>query len=376
MACPACGADLSDAAFTGVMRRQVFEAAPAPPPVVTEYQVVARQCPGCETVTEGMTPAQVTSLVQYGPGVHARAALAVCAHHLPVARATKLMAAFTGVNVSAGFVAGVRGKAAQLGPFTDRVRALLRAAGVLYADETPARAAGGLRYVHVACTEFLTAMHTGGRSAEDIDGGGVLPGYQGTIVRDGYVGYHHLSDAVHAWCGAHGLRDLKGLYEFDPDGQVWARSMADLLIRANKQATAARAAGQPRLSDAQLAEITAWYRGAVAKGITDNQARRAKTGRDGLRLARRFRDHQDMILRFATDLTVAFTSNQAERDVRPVKVQQRTSGGCWRTLQGLADFAIVQSYLSTAAKWGIDPLDALTQLFTDGPWLPAAIHPG
>ena len=75
-----------------------------------------------------------------------------------------------------------------------------------------------------------------------------------------------------------------------------------------------------------------------------------------------------MILRFATDLAVGFTSNQAERDVRPVKVQQRTSGGTWRTLLGLADFAIVQSYLSTAAKWGIDALDALTRLFTDGPW--------
>ena len=48
----------------------------------------------------------------------------------------------------------------------------------------------------------------------------------------------------------------------------------------------------------------------------------------------------------------------------------------WRTLDGLADFAIVQSYLSTAAKWGIDALDTLTQLFTDGPWLPTAIRPG
>jgi hypothetical protein len=47
-----------------------------------------------------------------------------------------------------------------------------------------------------------------------------------------------------------------------------------------------------------------------------------------------------------------FTSNQAERDVRPVKVQQRSSGGTWRTLDGLADFAITQSYLSTARKWG------------------------
>jgi transposase len=165
----------------------------------------------------------------------------------------------------------------------------------------------------------------------------------------------------------HGLRDLKDLYQFDPAGQLWARSMAGLLISANAAATAARAARQARLAGDQLAEITACYRGAVAKGITDNQGKRSKTARDGLRLARRFRDHQDMILRFTTDLAVGFTSNQAERDVRPVKVQQRSSGGCWRTLDGLADFAIVQSYLSTAAKWGIDALDALTQLFTTGP---------
>ncbi len=377
VACGACGADLSGASVTGVAKRQVFEAAPAPPPVVTEYRVVARSCPACGAVTGGVAPEGVTSLVQYGPGVHARAALAVCAHYLPVARGAGLMAAYTGVNVSAGFMAGVRGKAAsRLGPFMDRARELLRQAGVLYADETPARAAGGLHYVHIACTEFLTALHTGDRTKEAIDAGAVLPGYTGTIVRDGYAGYEHLTSALHAWCGAHGLRDLAGLYRFDPDGQVWARSMADLLIWANKQATAARAAGQASLSGSQLAEIRSWYRGAVAKGISDNQHRRSQTAKDGLRLARRFRDHQDMILRFATDLTAGFTSNEAERGVRPVKVQQRTSGGCWRTLQGLADFAVVQSYLSTAAKWGIDALDALTQLFTTGPWLPAAIRPG
>jgi transposase len=82
-----------------------------------------------------------------------------------------------------------------------------------------------------------------------------------------------------------------------------------------------------------------------------------------------------MILRFATDLAVGFTSNQAERHVRPVKVQQHTSGDCWRTLDGLADFAIGQSYLSTAAKWGLSKLDALRQLFTSGPWLPPATAP-
>jgi transposase len=58
-----------------------------------------------------------------------------------------------------------------------------------------------------------------------------------------------------------------------------------------------------------------------------------------------------------------------------VKIQQRTSGGAWRTLAGIADFAIVQSYLSTATKWGLDSLDVLTQLFTTGAWLPPAAEP-
>ena len=73
-----------------------------------------------------------------------------------------------------------------------------------------------------------------------------------------------------------------------------------------------------------------------------------------------------MILRFVVDLTVPFTNNQAERDLRPVKIQQRTSGGTWRTLVGLADFAVVASYLSTARKWGVDSYDAFTRLFTNG----------
>jgi transposase len=182
--------------------------------------------------------------------------------------------------------------------------------------------------------EFLTAMHTGGRSADDIDAGGILPGYAGTIVRDGYAGYQHLADALHACCGAHGLRDLRELYRWDPDGQLWARSMADLLIHANAAATAARAAGNACLDEAALAEIGAWYRGAVAKGITDNQRRRTKSGKDGLRLARRFRDHQDMILRFTTNLAVGFTSNQAERDVRPSRCKCAPPAAAGALLKG------------------------------------------
>ena len=230
-ACGCCGHDLADVPAAWLQKRQVFEAAPPPPPVVTEYQVAAKECPACGETSIGLAPAGVTGRVQYGPRVHASTALATCANYLPVARAAKLVAALTGVSVSAGFTATIRGKAAaRLGPFMDQVRELLHAAGVLYADETPARAAGHLHYVHVACTEFLTAMHTGDRAKGAIDAGGVLPGYAGTIVRDGYKGYEHLTDALHAWCGAHGVRDLAGLHRFDPDGQLWAGSGCDFSV--------------------------------------------------------------------------------------------------------------------------------------------------
>jgi transposase len=110
-------------------------------------------------------------------------------------------------------------------------------------------------------------------------------------------------------------------------------------------------------------------------GLTANLYRRTATAKDARRLARRFRIFEDLILRFATrpDLDI-FTNNQAERTIRPVKVQQRGSGGAWRTLDGLADFAIVESYLSTAAKWGITKLDALRDLFNGHAWKPPGLE--
>jgi transposase len=260
--------------------------------------------------------------------------------------------------------------------FTGRVRELLKAAAAVHADETPARAAGGTRYVHLACTRYLTCMHTGDRSAEAIDASGVLPGYAGVIVRDGYAGYGHLTSALHAWCGVRLLRDLKGLYDFGPSQQEWASQLASLLTGARDAAGAARLAGQSVLDAAVLDDLVTRYRALAAAGLEANLYRRTATAKDARRLARRFRSFEDMILRFATrpDLDI-FSSNEAERTIRPAKVQQRGSGGCWRTLTGLAEFALVQSYLSTAAKWGISKLDALRGLFNGQPWLPPSLEP-
>jgi transposase len=375
--CGRCGRDLTGEPAARTERRQRWDITPPPPPYITEYRKITKVCPCCQAASAGQVPADVTSRVVYGPETRAHAANLVSGHHVPVVRAALLLRQMAGIRVSAGWMAAIRGRAtAALAPFMDHVAALLRTAPALNADETPARAAKSLAYVHVACTRYLTHLHVAGRSAEDIDAGGVLPGYAGVLMRDGYAGYSHLTGALHAWCGAHLLRDLKDIYDFEPTQQGWAPAMADLLVQANGHASQARAAGQDRLDADVLAGLLDRYRALAADGLQDNQRRHTRAARDARRVARRFRDYEDLILRFVTDLAVTdFTNNEAERSVRPVKVQQRSSGGCWRTLEGLAEFAIVQSYLSTAAKWGIDALDALRQLFATGPWLPPALTP-
>jgi transposase len=148
------------------------------------------------------------------------------------------------------------------------------------------------------------------------------------------------------------LRDLKGLYDFEPGRQDWASQMARLLLVARDAAAAARHADRSALETATLDDLVTRYRELAASGLAANLYRRTATAKAARRIARRFLSFEDLILRFVThpDLDI-FTNNEAERTIRPAKVQQRSSGGCWRTFRGLADFAMIQSYLSAAAKW-------------------------
>ena len=382
--CGGCAQSLAEGVESGRERRQVVDVRPAPAPEITEYQRVSKTCSCCGQTTTpdwetGDERAEVVaapgSPVRIGPQTLARSVLLTCGHHLPVGRSRALLEALTGIDVSTGLLAGVRSRAARKleKTFLPYLRELLSGAPVLHADETTGRAAGSLSYVHVACTQYLTLMHVGGRSADDIDAGEVLPRFTGILIRDGYSGYAHLP-AVHAWCGAHLLRDLRSISDADPDAQLWALAMADTLLAAHHDANQARARGAEALDEAVLARIRNHYHGALARGRADNQGKRSTLAAQARTLIARFTRFEDMILRFATDL-VPFTNNEAERAARPVKVQQRTSGGAWRTLQGLIDFAIVQSYLDTATKWGLDKLDALQKLFTTGAWLPPALTP-
>jgi transposase len=85
-----------------------------------------------------------------------------------------------------------------------------------------------------------------------------------------------------------------------------------------------------------------------------------KARRTGHNLLLRFADRREDVLRFLADPNVPFTNNQAERDRRMIKVKQNISG-CFRSLDGALDFAIIRSFISTAKKQGWNIIQALTQ---------------
>ncbi|MCP5197237.1 MAG: transposase [Gammaproteobacteria bacterium] len=83
----------------------------------------------------------------------------------------------------------------------------------------------------------------------------------------------------------------------------------------------------------------------------------------GRNLLDRLRTHQDGVLAFALDARVPFTNNQAERDLRPVKVKLKVSGG-FSTVEGAGAYARLQAIISTFRKQGEGVFARLRELFS------------
>jgi transposase len=269
---------------------------------------------------------------------------------------------------------------AGLGGFVERVRERLTRSQVAHFDETGARVAGRLHWVHSASTPLLSlfVVHPK-RGVAAMDAAGVLPGFQGVAVHDCWSPYWRYQGATHALCAAHLLRELEAAAELP--GQGWAAELAEWFTIACSQAAAARDAGAERLQTTILAGLCDRYDHILAAGRAANPVPSRPPGRQRRRrrspaacLLERLEAHRDEVLRFIEDLRVPPTNNLAERDIRMVKLQQKISG-CWRTLDGAQAFLTVRSYISTARKHGLNPLAALRRLFQSDPWLPAPAPP-
>jgi transposase len=75
----------------------------------------------------------------------------------------------------------------------------------------------------------------------------------------------------------------------------------------------------------------------------------------------------EQVLAFLDDLRIPFTHNQAERDLRMAKVQQKIAG-TFRSAEGATAFCVIRSYLSTMRKQGRSMLAAMAAVFAGSPF--------
>jgi transposase len=372
--CGTCQGSLAAGALVGRERRQVIEV-PSVRPTVTEYQGQVVRCPVCQATTRGAFPPEVTAPVQYGPRLRAVAVYLTQQQLLPYGRTREVLTDLLGCPVAEGTLAALTQEAAErVEPVEEAIAAALRAGPLLHNDETGLSVQGKRWWLHSASTARLThyGVHPQ-RGAAATDALGILPGFAGTSVHDGWAPYRQYA-CRHALCNAHHLRELVWVEE--QDGQAWAGDMATLLRTIKKNVETARAAGKTALPKRTRTRFHRRYARLIADGRAANppppQGGPARRGRPKQSKAQNLLDRlarTDEVLAFMDDLTIPFDNNQAERDVRMVKVQQKVSG-TFRSESGAHAFARLRGYLSTLRKQGIPLLAALESVFAGQPLLP------
>jgi transposase len=369
--CRSCSGSLRDAPVVGVSARQVFDV-PDPTVVVSEHRAEKRRCAcGCDTTAE--FPPEATAVACYGPQVKAHAIYLMCAQHLPRERCAQALADLFGVTVSTGTLDNwMREAADALEEFLAVVAVLLRAAPVVHADETSVRSGKGSLWVHVCSTALLTLLRVGRRDRATVKAG-PLGDYTGIIVHARLAMYFNYGTG-HVLCNAHIIRSLNELLS-NPRHHTWANAFIELIINTKRCVDTARQAGKTSLSIHQRRKIRKRW-----DQLCNDAARAAPTpvagmqlygtNKDARLLAAALAEHRDLFLAYTRDLTLPFDNNQAERDLRMIKLQAKISGE-FRSTTGATRFTTIRSYISTNRKQHQPLHQHLRNLFTPtGAWLP------
>jgi hypothetical protein len=299
---------------------------------------------------------------------------------LPLQRTCEALADLCHAAISQGSVLQWIAQGARaLEPTRERLKALLLSSRVQHVDETSLHLGGLVRWVHVNATNWLTlySWHPK-RGAEGIEAVGVIPRFLGRAMHDRWTSYDRYP-CTHSVCGAHLIRDA--LFVAEQEKQPWAQAMVDHLRHMVAVTNHWRAQGARHLPASVRDPLVAEYFSILASGYAAHAAQAPppkKAGRKKQDASRNLLDallhRAEQVLGFVDDLTVPFTNNLAERDLRMLKVQQKISG-TFRSPEGVAAFCTIRSYLSTMRKQGRPMLASLLAVFEDAPF-PIAWEPG
>jgi transposase len=369
--CQRCGASLALMPIVEWQCAQVHDVVPIKMKV-KEHQVAVKHCACCGQSNQAAFPVGVTNRVQYGSRVRSLMVYLMDYQLLPSERVQELLSEVLGCSLSEGTLYETRQACFEvLGAVEADIFEAIQQAEVAHFDETGLRVNGKLMWLHVASTQALTyyLIHPK-RGSEAIDEMDILPQFEGTSVHDGWRSYASYG-CVHALCTAHHLRELRFLVE--RYGQTWAEEMMTLLVTMKATVQQAQAQGQTQLSAEAITQFETQYQELIATAMKRNPANPPVANSRGRpkqtpdrNLLERLKTHQAEVLRFIHDFQVPFDNNQAERDIRMMKLKQKISGG-FRSEAGAQMFGRIRGYLSTLKKQGHPLLDALEQLFLRHP---------
>ncbi len=374
--CPCgCGASLRHQPVLRYERRQVFDLPPQKL-VVTEHRAEVKLCPNSGREVSSAFPAGVNAPTQYGPRFNAWLVYLRGQQLIPLERISQMCADLFGRPVSEATVKAANTAAYNaLAGFETRVSDLIVQVPIAHADETGLRVAGKLHWLHVLSTKSLTwyGIHRK-RGSDAIRHFALLPRFTGRLIHDCLSAYFELKCA-HGLCNPHLLRELTFLSEVLR--QKWAERMLHLLLRMHRSVAAHQARAGPSASP-QLAAWTKKYQAILCEGFAENPEPQSPTGRRGRpkhtkaqNLLLRLRQHESSVLAFLQDFRVPFSNNQAEQDLRMMKVQQKISGA-FRTLEGAQTFARIRAYLSTVRKNKRDVFQETVNALIGQPFMPSA----
>lgn len=330
--------------------------------------VVVGSCPLHGGERAGAFPSNIKATVQYGKNLQAMVVAFNTVGAVSVNRTHEILGSVFNIPLSTGTIKNMVARCADsLTPAYEKIRQTMVNLGLMHCDETGTRIDGKTWWVHNASDmdfTFLSVDRKRGRIG--MDAAGILPDFHGIIVHDCWGSYWKYQDAIHAVCCAHLLRELNGVEENHPE-QKWATQFKELLIAMKKVKDKALAAGKDEVSyyhrhkfDKQYDEIlkTAYEENPLPEPTAKKQGRQKRS--KVLNLICRLENYKASVCLFIRNLRVPFDNNQAERDLRMIKVKTKVSG-CFRSEEGAQEYLKIMSYIGTAHKHGINAFTAIRE---------------